>query len=277
MLGGQIANAGSVENYPGFPQGVNGFDLAMAMHQQAERFGMETRYEPVTALRRAPPYYILESDSGAYRAKSVIVTSGAEHNRLDVPGEAELTAKGVSYCATCDGAFFTGQVVAVAGGGDAALEEALFATRFASKVYIIHRRDRLRASGILQERAFAEPKIEFVWNAIVERVNGDGEVASLDLRHSTNGESSELEVSALFVAIGQTPASGLLDGLVPLDAGGHAYVNLWMETEQPGLYVAGDVRVDAARQVVSAAGDGATAAIRADRYIAEYFDSRVVI
>ncbi len=274
VLGGQIAYAGLVENYPGFPEGVPGFDLATAMHEQAERFGVETKYEPVRALRREPPYYIVESESGSCRAKAVIVTAGAEHTRLGVPGETELTGKGVSFCATCDAAFFVDQEVAVVGGGDAALDEALFITRFASRVHVIHRRDRLRASKILQERAVAEPKIAFIWDTVVERVHGEGEVRSLTLRNVQNGEISTLEVAAMFVCIGQTPSSSLLEGLVSLDAGGHAYVNLWMETEQPGLYVAGDVRVDAAKQVVSAAGDGATAAIRADRYIASHFDGR---
>lgn len=162
MIGGQIATTGTVENYPGFPQGINGFDLAMAMHEQAERFGVETKYGAVAAIRREPPYYVLTTDDGEYRAKSVIITAGAEPNKLEVPGEAELVGKGVSYCATCDAAFFKDQVVAVVGGGDAALDEALFTTRYASHVYIIHRRDSLRASGVLQQRARAEPKIEFL-------------------------------------------------------------------------------------------------------------------
>ena len=274
MIGGQIASTGLVENYPGFAEGVNGVDLALAMHAQAERFGVETKYEPVTALRREGSRYVVESGSGVYRAKAVIVTAGAEHNKLGAPGEAEFTGRGVSYCATCDAAFFPNQPVAVVGGGDAALDEALFTTRYASKVFVIHRRDRLRASKILQQRAIAEPKIEFVWDTVVERVHGDEAVTSLSLRRLPGDEASELAVSALFIFIGQAPNSGLLAGLVPLDAGGHAYVNLRMETELPGLYAAGDVRIDAAKQVVSAAGDGATAAIAADHYITERFDSR---
>lgn len=271
MIGGQIAQTGLVENYPGFPDGVQGYDLAMAMFGQAEKFGVETKYEPVASLRREPPYYVLESESGRYRAKAVIVTAGAEQNKLGIPGESELIGKGVSYCATCDAAFFQDQVVAVVGGGDAAVDEALFTTRYASKVYIVHRRDELRASKILQQRAFAEPKIEFIWDTVVERVNGDDAVTSLSLKHVRSEETSELDVAALFIFIGQTPNSGLLAGLVPLDLGGHAYVNLWMETDQPGLFAAGDVRIDAAKQVVSAGGDGATAAIRADQYITRHF------
>ena len=271
MIGGQIATTGTVENYPGFPQGINGFDLAMAMHEQAERFGTETKYGAVTAIRHEPPHYVLTAEDGEYRAKAVIMTAGAAPNKLQVPGEAEFVGKGVSYCATCDAAFFQDQVVAVVGGGDAAIDEALFTTRYASHVYVIHRRDQLRASAVLQQRAFAEPKIEFVWNSEVARVNGDDSVQSLTLRDAATGAERALEVRGLFVFIGQRPNSEVMGTLVPLDGGGHAYVNLWMETEQPGLFVAGDVRVEAPRQVVTAAGDGATAAIRADRYLSEHF------
>jgi thioredoxin reductase (NADPH) len=273
LLGGQIATTSEVENYPGFPEGVNGLDLALAMQKQAERFGMETRNEAVTELRRDEGgQFVLTTDSGEVRAKAVIVTAGAEPNKLGIPGEAEFVGKGVSYCATCDAAFFKDVEVAIVGGGDAAMDEALFTTRYASKIHVIHRRDELRASKILQERAFAEPKIEFTWDTVVERVNGNGAVASLELRNVKTGERSELPVAAMFVFIGQTPNSELLRDLVPLDAGGHARVNLFMETEVPGLLVAGDVRADAVKQLVTAAGDGATAAIRAERYIAEHFD-----
>jgi thioredoxin reductase (NADPH) len=272
LLGGQIATTSEVENYPGFPEGVNGLDLATAMLRQAERFGMETRYEAVTGLRREDGQFVLTTDGGDVRARAVIVTAGAEPNKLGVPGEAEFVGKGVSYCATCDAAFFKDVEVAIVGGGDAAMDEALFTTRYASKVHVIHRRDELRASKILQERAFAAPKIDFIWDTVVERVNGNGAVSSLELRNVKTGERSELPVAAMFVFIGQTPNSELLRDLVPLDAGGHARVNLYMETEVPGLFVAGDVRADAVKQLVTAAGDGATAAIRAEHYIAEHFD-----
>jgi thioredoxin reductase (NADPH) len=271
MIGGQIAQAGAIENYPGFPEPIDGFDLATAMHTQAENFGVETKYESVGALRREGRYYILEADSGVYRARAVIVTAGATPNVLGVPGEQELTGKGVSYCATCDAAFFKDREVAVVGGGNAALDEALFTTRFVSKVTIIHRRDELRAARILQQRAFDDPKVEMLWDSVVEGVNGDDAVTSLALKNTRTGERSELEAEALFVFVGSTPNSNLLAGLVPLDVGGHAYVNLWMESELPGLFAAGDVRVDASKQVVSAAGDGATAAIRADHYITQRF------
>ena len=193
ILGGQIATTGDVENYPGFPDGVNGLDLALAMHQQAEKFGAETRYESVTAIRREPPFLVITTDSGEVQAKTVIVTGGAEPNKLGVPGESELVGRGVSYCATCDAAFFKDVPVALVGGGDAAMDEALFTTRYASKVYVIHRRDTLRASQILQDRAFGEPKIEFIWDTVVESVNGDDAVKTLTLKNLKTEQTSELE------------------------------------------------------------------------------------
>ncbi|MDA0365441.1 MAG: thioredoxin-disulfide reductase [Chloroflexi bacterium] len=273
VLGGQIASTSTVENYPGFPDGVDGFELAQAMHTQAERFGAETRYERVAALEPHGDRWLLTTETGTrVIAKAVIVSAGAEPNKLGVPGEAEYAGRGVSYCATCDAAFFADEEVAVVGGGDAALDEALFTARFASKVFVLHRRDRLRASALLQERARANERIEFVWNTVIDEVRGDERVRSLLLRDVTSGLQRELPVTGLFVFIGQTPNSQLVRGLVDLDAGGHATVNHWMETERPGLFVGGDVRADSSKQVVSAAGDGATAAIRADHFIATHFD-----
>ncbi|MFN8585126.1 MAG: thioredoxin-disulfide reductase [Dehalococcoidia bacterium] len=273
VIGGQIATTSTVENYPGFAEGVNGLDLALAMRQQAERFGLETRYEAISELRRAGDGFILASAEGEVPARAVIVTAGAEAIRLGVPGEAELTGRGVSYCATCDAAFFRDVPVAIVGGGDAAIDEALFTTRYASKVYLIHRRDELRASKVLQERAFASSKIELIWNTVVERVDGEAAVESLQLRDVRTGERRSLPVAAMFVFVGQRPASELLRGLTRLDAGGHAIVNEWMETDVPGLFAAGDIRAQSARQLVTAAGDGVTAAIRAERYLAERFDA----
>ncbi|HRC61757.1 MAG TPA: thioredoxin-disulfide reductase [Dehalococcoidia bacterium] len=273
VIGGQIATTSTVENYPGFAEGVNGLDLALAMRQQAERFGLETRYEAISELRRAGDGFILASAEGEVPARAVIVTAGAEAIRLGVPGEAELTGRGVSYCATCDAAFFRDVPVAIVGGGDAAIDEALFTTRYASKVYVIHRRDELRASKVLQERAFASSKIELIWNTVVERVDGEAAVESLQLRDVRTGERRSLPVAAMFVFVGQRPASELLRGLTRLDAGGHAIVNEWMETDVPGLFAAGDIRAQSARQLVTAAGDGVTAAIRAEHYLAERFDA----
>jgi len=270
VTGGQIATTDQVENFPGFPEGVNGFDLGMLFEQQAEKFGAKLIYEEVGAItREADGGFLLRTDGGEYAAQVVIVTAGADYNHLGVPGEAEFVGKGVSYCATCDGAFFRGQEVAVVGGGNAALDEALFLTRFASRIHIIHRRDELRASAILRERAEAEPKIDFTWNTVVESIEGSDHVERVVLRNVVTGERTSLAVGAVFIFIGQTPNSHLLKGLVELDAGGHALVDLEMRTAVPGLFVAGDVRTKAARQLVSAAGDGATAAVAAEHYLAE--------
>lgn len=277
VLGGQIATSDRVENYPGFPDGIGGFELAMAFHQQSEHHGMETVYAMVSSLEpQEDGRFRLGTDGGGeFIAKAVIVTAGANPNKLGIPGETELTGRGVSYCATCDAAFFKNMEVAVVGGGDAAVEEAIFTTRYASKVTLIHRRDELRAQAVLQERARNAENLEFLWDTVVEEIHGSdqvtGEVEKVVLRNVKTGEQSEMPVKAVFIFIGQTPNSNLLEGLVELDAGKHACVNEWMETKVPGLFVAGDVRANAARQVVSSAGDGATAAIRADHYITDHF------
>jgi thioredoxin reductase (NADPH) len=270
LTGGQIATTDAVENFPGFPNGVNGFDLGQLMLTQAERFGAQVVYEDVTALRRVPGgTFELDAAGDTHGARTVIVTAGAEYNHLGVPGEAELTGRGVSYCATCDAAFFKDMDVIVVGGGDAALDEGLFLTRYARSVEVIHRRDQLRASAVLQERAFANPKMSFTWDTVVERINGTDAVESADVRNVKTGETRTIPTSAVFVFIGQTPNNGLLKGLVALDGGGHAVVDLRMATAVPGLFVAGDVRTLAARQLISACGDGATAAISAERYLQE--------
>ena len=266
VTGGQIALTSAVENYPGIEE-INGFELGQAMQRQAEKYGMEVGYADVTGLECKEGIHIVHTNDGDYTTKALILTGGADYNRLGVPGEEELIGKGVSYCATCDAAFFENQVCAVVGGGDASMDEGLFVTRYASKVYVIHRRDELRASKILQERAFANPKMEFVWNTVVTEIQGADAVERLSLRNVATEKASELEVAAVFIFVGLSPNTGYLKDLLKMDEGGHIYVNDWMETEVPGLFAAGDIRVNSARQVVSAAGDGATAAIRADHYI----------
>lgn len=270
VVGGQISLTELVENYPGI-ESINGFDLAQAMLKHAQSYDLETRFAEVTALERKGPLWLVRTGEGDFSARAVIVTSGADYNRLGVPGEERLTGRGVSYCATCDAAFFKDQEVAVVGGGDSALDEGMFASRFASRVTVIHRRDQLRASRILQERAMANPKLEFVWNTVVTEVLGEGEVTGARLQNSESGEESVLAVSAVFIFIGQHPNTDFLRGLVPLDGGGHVLVNDWMETDQPGLFAAGDVRQNSARQVATSVGDGVTAAIRADHYISNNF------
>jgi thioredoxin reductase (NADPH) len=270
VIGGQIALTELVENYPGIPS-INGFDLAQAMLNQAESYGLEVEYAETTGIEQDGRQWLVRTAEDEYVAKAVIVTAGADYNKLGVPGEERLTGRGVSYCATCDAAFFKEQHVAVIGGGDAAMDEGLFTTRFADKVTVIHRRDKLRAGAILQERAFANPKMEFVWNTVVTEVLGEDAVTGVRLHNRETGEDSTMDLSAVFVFIGQHPNTGFLGGLVPVDEGGHALVSEWMETELPGLYVAGDARRNSARQVVSSAGDGATAAIAAEHYLSNTF------
>ncbi|HML97673.1 MAG TPA: thioredoxin-disulfide reductase [Tepidiformaceae bacterium] len=269
VMGGQIATTDIVENYPGFPDGINGFDLAQLIHRQAEKFGAETAYERVEGIERlADGAFELRTTERAVRARAVVMTAGAAYNKLGVPGEAELTGRGVSYCGTCDAAFFGGMDVIVVGGGDSALDEGMFVARYARTVNVVHRRDTLRASAILQERAFATPNMRFTWNTVVERIEGEGQVERAVLRNVETGEVSTVPTSGVFIFIGQTPNNHLLAGLTELDAGGHAVVDLQMRTRVPGLFVAGDLRTQAARQLISAAGDGATAAISAEHYLA---------
>jgi thioredoxin reductase (NADPH) len=270
VIGGQIALTELVENYPGIPS-INGFDLAQAMLNQAESYGLEVEYAETTGIEQDGRLWLVRTAEDEYVAKAVIVTAGADYNKLGVPGEERLTGRGVSYCATCDAAFFKEQHVAVVGGGDAAMDEGLFTTRFADKVTVIHRRDKLRAGAILQERAFANPKMEFVWNTVVTEVLGEDGVTGVRLHNRETDEDSTMDLAAVFIFIGQHPNTGFLGGLVPVDEGGHAVVSEWMETELPGLYVAGDARRNSARQVVSSAGDGATAAIAAEHYISSSF------
>jgi thioredoxin reductase (NADPH) len=270
ITGGQIALTSDVENYPGFDC-INGFDLSQAMLLQAEKYGTETIYADVTSISQAGGSHTVATNERTYTAKAVILAGGADYNRLGVPGEERLTGHGVSYCSVCDAAFFKDQTVAVVGGGDAAMDEGIFSTRFVRRVHVIHRRDALRASAILQERAFANEKMDFTWNTTVEEILGDDSVTGLRLHNEVTGETSTLTVTGVFIFIGMTPNTNYLRESVRLDAGGHIQVNEWMETGVPGLYAAGDIRANSARQVVSAAGDGATAAIRADHYISEHF------
>ena len=274
VTGGQVAVTAVIENYPGIHE-VNGFDLGQQMQSQAEKYGMEMAYAQVQSITpQSDGRHLVKLDNDdAYMAKAVIVTAGADYVRLGVPGEDRLTGYGVSYCATCDAAFFKDMPTVVVGGGDSALDEGLFVTRYASSVTVIHRRDELRAGAYLQERAFAEPKMNFIWDTVVEEVNGESEVESLTLKNLKTGEISTLPTKAMFVFIGHNPNSSFVDGLLDMDAGNHVIVNEWMDTNVPGIFAAGEIRVNAAKQVITSAGDGATAAIRADHYITDHFDA----
>ena len=266
-VGGLIVNAELVENYPGFSEGISGYELTESMNKQAIKFGLETLLAEATGIELKGGQRVIKTTEGNFTAKAVIIASGSDRIQLGVPGEKEFTGKGVSYCAACDAYFFRERPVAVVGGGNAAINEALQLTKFASKVIVIHRRHQLRASRILQEKALAEPKIEFLWNTIVEEIKGEDVVKRLSLRNVTTGEKSTLDIPGIFVAIGSKPNTDYLKGVLPLDAAGYIITNEKMETGIPGIFAAGDIRSSSIRQVIAATGDGATAAIYAERFI----------
>jgi thioredoxin reductase (NADPH) len=267
--GGALMNTTDVENFPGFPGGIQGPDLMDAMRKQAERFGAELRAEDVTEVDLAadPKRVIVEGET--YLARAVIIATGSRYRELGVPGEKKLSGHGVSWCATCDGFFFRELDIAVVGGGDSAMEEALFLTRFASTVTVIHRRDSLRASKIMQERAFANGKIKFRWNSEVSEVLGDTKITGLRLRDTVTGEPSELAVSGVVVAIGHDPRSELFTGQLATDSEGYLLVEQpSTRTAVPGVFACGDVVDHTYRQAVTAAGTGCAAALDAERYLA---------
>jgi len=267
VMGGQIVEAELVENYPGFAEGISGMELSQLMHQQATKYGLKTIIAEVTGIELQDEQKVIKTTKGNFTAKAVIIASGSERQKLGVPGEKELTGKGVSYCATCDAPFFTDQPIAIVGGGDAAITEALHLAKFASRVTVIHRRDQLRATRILQEKAFSEPKIEFLWSTVVDEIEGKDVVERLKLRQVITGAKSALDVAGIFVSIGLKPNTDYLKGVLPLDDLGHIITNENMETEIPGIFAAGDVRHNSARQAICAAGDGATAAHYAQKFI----------
>ena len=267
IVGGQITNAERVENYPGFPDGISGFDLGELMRRQAESFGLEINYAEALGIELRDSEKVVKTSDGDYIGRAVIVAGGATLQRLGVPGEEKLTGRGVSYCATCDGPFFKDRVVAAVGGGDSAVEEGLLLTRFASRVIVIHRRDQLRASKILQERAFANKKMEFLWDSLVEDIQGENKVTMIKIRNVKTGQTTALEVSAVFIYVGQRPNTDYLKGLVPLDEKGCIIINERMETQIKGIFAAGDIRQNSPRQVITAAGDGVTAALSSEKFL----------
>jgi thioredoxin reductase (NADPH) len=266
LPGGQVANTELIEDYPGF-ESISGQELATKMAEHAKKFGAEVISEEVTEIYSQGDDRIVVTEQGEYKAPVVIIATGGQPRKLGVTGEKEFAGRGVSYCAICDGAFFKDQKMAVVGGGDAAVEEANFLTRYASKVYILHRRDELRAQKIIQERAFKNEKIEFIWDTLVEKINGKQKVDSLTLKNKKTGETSQLEVGAVFIFIGFVPNSGLVREGLNLDSNGHIVTNDRMETNLPGIYAIGDVRAQLCRQVTNAVGDGTTAAVAASKYI----------
>jgi len=267
MPGGQILSTDSIENYPGFPDGLSGFELVDRMKRQAEKFGLIIRNSEITGLEFHPEKKIVFTSDETLETGALIISSGAAPRKLGVNGEEKLTGKGVSYCATCDGPFYRDQEVAVVGGGDTAVEEALFLTRFASKVYIIHRRDELRATKLLQERALAEKKITPVWDSVVTQIVGETGVEGIDLLNVKTNEKTHLPVQGIFVYIGFYANNQLVKGLLELDRAGFIITNNEMETSVPGVFAAGDIRAKLLRQVSTAVGDGATAAFAAEKYL----------
>lgn len=265
--GGQLATTEDVENYPGFLK-ITGPELTGKMEEQAKHFGTEIRMAvEITALELQGDIKRVITTDGPIEGRTVILAMGAEYRPLGVPGEDRLRGKGVSYCATCDGAFFRDRKVAVVGGGSTAIEEGSFLTKFASDVTVIHRRDTLRAEKILQERAFANPKMDFVWDTVVDEIVGDSGVEGLTLRNLKSGETSSAAVDGVFVFVGMVPNTSLVQGQVATDDGGYIPTDEWMATDLPGVFACGDVRKTVLRQAVTAAADGAIAAVAAEKYL----------
>lgn len=272
MPGGQLTTTTEVENFPGFPKGIMGPELMMNMQSQAERFGTRIEYVMVTSVRKTPEgHFEVNTDGAAYQARTVIVATGASPRHLGLPNEKSLIGHGLTSCATCDGAFYRNVPVCVIGGGDSACEEASFLTKFASTVYLIHRRDTLRASKIMADRALANPKIKPVWNSTVSDYLTDdkGEMRAVTLENLVSGEKSELEVKCVFVAIGHVPNAAFLGDLVDRDENGYILQTKGTRTKTEGLFAAGDVADHVYRQAITAAGQGCAAALEAERYLAD--------
>lgn len=267
QLGGQAALTHTIENYPGFPEGVSGPGLGELFQKQAERFGARVEYDSVTKVDLSQRPFRVKTFGKEYLAKSLIIASGADPVKLSVPGEKELTGKGVSYCATCDGWFFKDKAVAVVGGGDSALEEALFLTRYASKVTVIHRRDQFRAGALLQTRANENPKIEFLMDTVVKEVAGVEKVTHVVVENVKTRKRSELSVDGVFIFIGHTPNTSLYEGQLQMDEHGFIQTDLKMRTSVEGVFACGEVADANYKQVVTSAGMGAAAAIQASRFL----------
>ncbi|WP_027416807.1 thioredoxin-disulfide reductase [Aneurinibacillus terranovensis] len=271
--GGQMANTEEIENYPGY-ESILGPDLSNKMFEHAKKFGAEYQYGDIKEIIDGQPYKTVKVGDKEYKGKAVIIATGAEHRELGVPGEKELSGRGVSYCAVCDGAFFRGKELVVVGGGDSAVEEGTFLTRFATKVTIIHRRDELRAQKILQKRAMENEKVEFIWNTEVKEIRGDGVVQSILLYNRVTGEEREFKADGIFIYVGMDPLSSAAKNLGITNEAGYIETDDRMATRVPGIFAAGDVREKTLRQVVTATGDGADAALSAQHYV-ENLDERL--
>jgi thioredoxin reductase (NADPH) len=269
LFGGQMTTTEMIENYPGFPQGITGDELSRLMEEQAKRFGMETLNEEVAEVRLEGNLKHVRTNGSNYLCEALILCMGTEYRKLGVTGEKEFRGKGISYCATCDGAFFKDSQVMVVGGGDSALTEALFLTKFVKELNIIHRRDALRGTKIYQERAFANPKIKFFWNSVVQEIKGDTVVRSIIVKNVKSGEVKEFETDGVFLFVGISPRNQFLKGLVEMGEGGYILTNDQCESSVKGIFAAGDCRKKLLRQVTTAVGDGATAAFAVEKYLEE--------
>jgi thioredoxin reductase (NADPH) len=269
VIGGQTATTELVENYPGFPEGINGYDLTDKMKRQAEKFGLDIRAEAVKKITRKGREIVVETETGKYQSIAVIAAPGCRPRELGIPGEEELRGKGVSYCATCDGPLFRDKEITVVGGGNTAVEEALFLAGFGKFVRLIHRRSRLRAAKILQERLLRHSKIEFVKDSVVVAINGKDVVESLSLKNVKTGAESEVPCAGVFIAVGLDPNTGFLKGTVEMNEKGYIITDENMKTSAEGIYACGDVREKTLRQVVNACGEGAVAAFSAQKHVEE--------
>jgi len=269
-MGGQVSLTHRVENYPGFPEGISGQAMVEAFKKQAEHFGTKTVFDLATEIDFSERPFRVKTYGDEYLAETLILTTGATPRHLGIPGEVEFTGRGVSYCATCDGHFFQGKDVAVVGGGDSALEEGLFLTRFANSVTIIHRRDEFRAGALLQKRAFDNPKIKFIWDSVVTEVVGEGIVNMVKLHNRKTGEDREFPTEGVFIFIGHIPNTDLYQGKLEMDEKGYLIVDKFMQTKIPGVYAAGEVADSHFRQVITSAGMGAAAGMQAIRFLEEH-------
>lgn len=272
MPGGQAATTDNIENYPGFPEGIPGLELTMKMLEQAQRFGMEVKNTEVLSVSELPQGgFTVKTYDGEITAKTLIIATGARSKPLGIPEEEEYRGRGVSYCATCDGAFFQGKTVAVVGGGDSAVQEGIYLTKFAEKVYIVHRRDELRATKVLQEKAKSHPKIEFLLDSVITGILGKDNVEAIKIKNIKNDQEKAVAVDGIFVYVGKEPSTELFSGFVDIDERGYILTDSKMQTSRKGVFAAGDVRQTPLRQVVTAVADGAIAAVTAEQYL-EYME-----
>jgi thioredoxin reductase (NADPH) len=269
LLGGQMTTTEVIENYPGFPQGINGDELSRLMEEQAKRFGLEIVSQEVVEVKLEGERKLVKTDESTYLCEALIICTGTEYRKLGIPGEKEFTGKGVSYCATCDGAFFKDSQIVVVGGGDSALTEALFLTKFAKELTIIHRRDALRGTKIYQERVLSNPKIKMLWNSVVQKIKGDSIVRSIVIKNVKTGETNEFNTEGVFLFVGVSPRTQFLKNLITFDEAGYIVTDENCETSIKGIFAAGDCRKKLLRQIATAVGDGATAAFATEKYLEE--------